>query len=476
MTGFKISSIHLRVSAAPPDNLSIPHTTESVTEELDTQLPALTDTTLSAEQPRNPSRSQRSRKATSRGALWAESHAKSRDRSAWIHRTKCHKSKSQPGTSGDEGTDAGASSYAESQVMSQLTSRSPTPECSQAATAADKSDSRHQELVKEALQLVEYDCTTLSTADLQEIIRAIRTDQTPAMAAPQGHIIEASALSDTQQSAAITLGDNNHLGHVQIDGQTSKRVSHASEHNLQDFKWRKLAANTKRNAEAETTTAFQSTLPPPSSNTAIVPDSEPDQQPCILVPETQPNPPYINKLCPARQPQILVPDTQLRSTSQLTNSTHSPPPSQNTTSSISLGQTQPHRTPSTRANPQESLSQEDARASSHRSTRTGQSVWAITLAVHTSQQPSSPACPPTCTSQESLGIMCIHNTQGLVSRCMAEIRAKVDQLGSSLQTGTPHSSAVDAREEILAAIDQFMADISRGPQPEGHGGLLSNWE
>jgi hypothetical protein len=44
-----------------------------------------------------------------------------------------------------------------------------------------------QQLIEEALQVVEYDCSQLSTVDLQEIVNVIHADQAPAVEAPRQH-------------------------------------------------------------------------------------------------------------------------------------------------------------------------------------------------------------------------------------------------------------------------------------------------
>jgi hypothetical protein len=114
-------------------------------------------------------------------------------------------------------------------AMSEVPSRSPTPNYSQ---APDEPDHDRQQLIEEASKHVQYDCTKVSTADLQEIVNAIRTDQTPAVEAPWGHI-EVSAhllipkytdhfLCDqtiSHSPVAIAIAGGNHLDRMQIDGE-----------------------------------------------------------------------------------------------------------------------------------------------------------------------------------------------------------------------------------------------------------------
>jgi hypothetical protein len=69
--------------------------------------------------------------------------------------------------------------------MSEVPSRTPSP--TPGHSQAPASEVNRQHLIEEASQVIEYDCSQLSTCDLQEIINVIRADQAPAVEAPQQH-------------------------------------------------------------------------------------------------------------------------------------------------------------------------------------------------------------------------------------------------------------------------------------------------
>jgi hypothetical protein len=142
------------------------------------------------------------------------------------------------------------------------------------------------------------------------------------------------------------------------------------------------------------------------------------------------------------------------------------------TSSVSLGQTQrpssaaavvvshSPRSPSIVEVPRPP--QPEARAASHRSMRPqAQPLRAISSVTRTPRQ-LNPSIHPSSSRMGFLGntgIMRPRNTQNLISRRMAETRAKVSQLGSRLQSGMPRMAAGDIQAQILATVEQFMIDM-----------------